>query len=233
MARCHSCGINLGWGPFSKAEILDGHRFCRPCSDEWYEQRRKCVLSQICQGGDPVEIFTIPKVRTRNPDKPKSRELLLGITAFTDRGVCFIQTGLHFKADSGLGLAFGLIGHAIAESNARKKMKKTFAEGEHEIIDQADSFVDLLSRAEQLFFYPRQEITKLRFDSSGFDIRMGKFRKRFATSGGRKAFKQFREIAGVYRTAIENNADPVLASKYLQTGLNRCGLSCRDIDQTP
>lgn len=225
MARCHSCGKNLGWGLFSKRVTMDGHRFCQPCSEEWSDKRRQRVLSQICEGGDPVEIFNIPRVRTKDADRPKGRELLLGMAAFTDRGVCFIQTARHTKADPGWALAFGLIGHAFAESAARKNRDKAFARGQREMVEKADGFTDLLRRSEQLLFYPRQEITRLKFDSKGFNIRLGRLRKRFATEGGRKAFKQFREIAETYRSAIERGTDPVLACKHLSAEPGRGGFA--------
>ncbi|MCD4824090.1 MAG: hypothetical protein K8S55_05745 [Phycisphaerae bacterium] len=220
MARCRSCKKYLGLGLFSKWVPLDGHCFCGPCSEIWRQQRRQCILKEIFDPGNPVELFHLPQVSTKNPDRPQSRELLLGSAIFMDTGVCFVQYGCHQKADTGWGLAFGLIGMIVAESSAKRRQQRASEESNRRILENAGNLTGLLNRANRLLFYPREDINRLKFNSSGFDIRMGKLRKRFAFDGGRKVFKQFRDIADTYRQAIENKTDPVLACKHATPFIN-------------
>ena len=216
--RCYSCSKYLGFYVFGKWVTRDKHRFCEPCAGEWVEQRRQRVLAEICAGQPPPRpIFTIPKVRTKDPDRPKSREWLLGLTAFTDKGICFIQTASHTGVDEGWGLAFGMIAGIVATTIVARRRREEFAEGEQDVIDPADTFVDLLCRSEQLLFYPRDDITELSFNSTGFTVRLGKYRKRFGMEGGRKTLRAIREVAEAYRSALEQDTDPYQACKQLAT----------------
>ncbi|MHC4986454.1 MAG: hypothetical protein ACYTFO_09910 [Planctomycetota bacterium] len=221
--RCHSCSKYLGFWVFGKWVTRDKLRFCEPCADAWAEQRRQRVLGEICSGEPPREIFTIPRVRAKDPDRPNSRHWVVGQAAFTDKGICFIQTGQYAGADSSATFAFGIIGGLIAESAARKRRLEEFAEGEHDIVESADDFMGLLCRAEQLLFYPRGDITKLRFDSSGFTVWSRGGRRRFGMEGGGKADRGFRDIADAYRRAIDTNEDPYLACEHLADGAGRPG----------
>jgi len=209
--RCHSCSTYLGFWVFGKWVTRDKLRFCEPCADAWAEQRRQRVLGEICDGGPPRDIFTIPRIRAKDPDRPKSHHWVVGQAAFTDKGVCFIQTGQYAGADPGAGIAFGIIGGMIAESAAKKRRLEEFDAGEQDVVESADDFMALLCRAEQLLFYPRGEITKLRFNPTGFTVWSRGSRKRFGMEGGRKAYRQFRDVAEAYRRAIDANEDPYLA----------------------
>ena len=203
----------MGFGIFLKWKNLDGHSFCESCAVTWFEQRRHRVLQELCRGAPPIEAFRIPRVRTRNPDRPKSQEILLGLASFTNKGVCFVQLARQKGADPGWGLAFGVIGAAIAGSAAKRREKESFEQIEQGILRNADDFPDLLQRAEQVLYYPREDISRLKFDSAGFAIRTRKLRKRFLYEGGRKAFKQFRDVAKAYSRALESGTDPLQACR--------------------
>ena len=215
MAHCYTCNKYLGLRVYSKWPTLDSHRFCEPCAVQYRQQRRQRVLSELCQGGDPEDIFTAGGIRTLDPDKPKGRSLVLGILAFMDKGVCFVQIAEVLKANLSWAALFGLIGAAIAESKAKAKRQEAYAEGEREILNPAEDFRGILQRAQQLFFYPLKEITRIKSGSWGFEVRMGKSRTRFAMEGGRKTYKQLRELVDAYQRAIETQTNPVLHCKPL------------------
>jgi len=210
MARCYSCKTYLGLGLFSAWRNLDKHSFCHSCAVKYAEERRHRVLAEVMEGRPPVELFRIPRVRTRNPDRPGSRELLLGLASFTDKGVCFLELGLHIKADPGWGWAFGLLGAIIADSAAKERLRGSFQRQEQQ---GAKEFQRILEEAEDVLFYPRDEIQQLKFKAGLFEIRMGKSRKRFAYEDGRRLFKEFRDVAEAYCDALDRGIDPVLACR--------------------
>ncbi len=218
MARCHSCRKYLGLGFFSKWMILEKKSFCTPCANEWFDQRRQRVRSRVTEGGEPERLFSIEGVYTRDPDNPKGRQMLLGQAAFMDKGVCFIETSRFRRKNSGMGLIFGLLGAALDSAAAKKQLVKALDDDKRKVEQDAYNFADQMAYANQMVFYPCEDITRLRFDSKGFEVRMGKLRKRFATSGGRKAFKRYEEIARAYRIAVESDTDPVLACKPFMGG---------------
>lgn len=221
MATCHLCGKNLGWGIFSRWEVLDGHRFCPdPCAAQWYLARRERAMAELCRDGDPVEIFRLPNVRTRDLDKPGSRTLLLGVLSFMDKGVAFVQIAEARKAETaGWFLVLGWIGLLIADGEGDRKRKEAYADGKLDILDYALNFREVLEAARQLVVYPLDQITKIGFRSGMLDIRMGKHRKRYAYDGGRKVYKQFRPVLEAYARASQTGADPALECTPLLAGL--------------
>ena len=216
MARCHSCNTYLGLGIFSKWVSMDGFRFCSLCAEPWEQQRQRELLETICSGQPPVDLFTLPRIRARNPDRPQARERLLGLLAFTDKGICFIQISSEAKADIGWGVAFGVLGALLAQSAAKRRQGDSLNVAEKRIVEPATDFVDLLHRAERVLFYPKEQITKLRVDSAGVMVQCDRKKHGFGLIGGRKAFRPFKELAEAYRDAVESQTDPALACKYLE-----------------
>ncbi len=207
MARCHICGKNLGLGLLSHWVTMDRHRFCQACAELYRQEREAQVRSAVSEGGVPQCIFTMTHVRTRDPDRPKGRERLVGAAAFTDKGVCFFQTGQHLAADEGQGGLFGLIGIIISEIISRRHKKRAVAETADLFRDRQD-IAKLLGSARRVLFYPLDQTSRLRFDAKGFDIWEGKRRKRFAFEGGRKAYKQIRDQALAYADDIGRGVKP-------------------------
>jgi hypothetical protein len=168
----------------------------------------------------PVAFFFIPRVRTRNPDRPSSLVLHLGILAFMDKGVCFVQpdpakqaVGLVFDiVGQTLGVVLGLVWNFVGEAQAKARRERVQAEAEERVRTKARDFGDLLARAERLLFYPRREITRLTLSRGGyFEIKTANGSKGFRMAGNRKERKHFRGMVEAYRQAIRNGGDPTLA----------------------
>lgn len=214
MATCHLCEKKLGF--FSKSVPLDGHRFCpTPCAPQWRAQRKERAVGALCRDGGPAGLFSIPELRTRDPDKPKGSTLLLGVLAFLDKGVCFVQIAETKKADSGMGIAFGLIGALIAEGRAKRRRQEAYAMGEREILGDNKSITQILADAQRLIFYPADQITKLRLTSGLVEVRTADGKNRFALANGRKTCKRFKPLFDAYARAIQAGSDPILECKPL------------------
>ncbi|HUT61088.1 MAG TPA: hypothetical protein VNA25_24840 [Phycisphaerae bacterium] len=218
MARCAGCEKSLGL--FGKRYRLDRQTFCDTCAVAYFEQRRVRVLQELLGDGPPVEIFTIHKVRTRDPDRPKGREMLLGLACFTDKGVCFIQIGhMRRPGDALLILYFLLIGlfvviiMLIREEQEKRKRQDAYFRGEVTILEVAESLSELLQLATQVIFYPRESIRDIRINSGGFALKLHKGRKRFAVDRSGHDFKRYRAVAKAYRQAIRRGGDLLSACK--------------------
>ncbi len=209
MARCHLCKKKLGLGFFSKWVTMDRNRFCLPCAPQYAEQRKLQALKDILDKPSPQPIFTIHQIWTKNPDKPSGRQMLLGATAFLDKGICFIHLGSHTKNDGVAGLVFGIIGAVIADAADHNKMVKEL----DRISDQSplteETLFDRMLGAERVLFYPFCDIKKLSHDRKGFNIHFGKQRKRFAWYGGGKTYQRYKQLLEAYSQAIRTQSDPV------------------------
>jgi hypothetical protein len=204
---------------------MDGRRFCRACAPQYYQQRRERELQQVTQGGMPVALFFVPRIRTRSPDRPHSRALHLGVLAFMDKGVCFVQIARADPADHAVGLVFeimgqtlgtvlGLIWNFIAEAQAKANRVRAQAEAEEWVRTHVRDLGDLLARANRLLFYPRREITGLTLSGGGyFEIKTANGSKGFRVAGDRKERKHFRGLVEAYWQAIRSGGDPALAFK--------------------
>lgn len=201
---------------------MDGLRFCQPCSVDYGKRRRQASVGAVLEGGPPVEIFRIVRVRTRNPDRPRSRERLVGLASFTDRGVCFLHLGTYLTADPALSLGFGLIGAVIGMVGETDRRKQALQDAEGAGL-AGQPLAVLVHRAERVLYYPIADIRRLKFNSSGFYIRTQQGNKCFAFEGGRKFYKQIEPLADAYRTALERDSDILLSCKPLLDPANRLG----------
>jgi hypothetical protein len=205
MATCSSCGKNMGLGIFSKWVAMDKLKFCHPCAEVYSQQRRQRVIEAVL-GLQPQCLFVLPKVRTRNPDRPGSRERLIGLAAFTDKGICFVNLGKHEAADAAWGHLFGLLGAIASSMAASKELKSAFAEAEA-VIRTSQDFADLLNSARQVFFYPRERLTKVKIAAGWFTLWQDKKNVQFQVHGTRKEFKPLQAHAKAYCDAVGRGLD--------------------------
>jgi len=171
-------------------------------------------VAQLCEGGEPIEAFTIPQVHTRCPEAP-GKITLVGDLAFTDKGVCFLQMAEGVKADASAGVLFGAIGQAIAESSARRKTDQAYAQGHDMIAAGTTGLMDKLNRCLRLIHYPAADVTDVGMSWwSGFYIKTGKKTHIFKLRGGRKLYKQFRPQIEAYLNVIGSaeNVNPYAQS---------------------
>jgi len=196
----------MGLGIFSRWVTLDKMKFCQPCSETYFMERREAIVRRIL-GLNPERLFTVQRVRTRDPDRPNSRRRLVGLAAFTDKGVCFVQLGEHNAADSGMGFAFGIIGHLIAEAGANKEKRRAMEEAEM-LRDEARDFNELLRFAPQTLFYPLESLKKVKIKSGQFCLWADGTKKQFVYEGGRKVFKLFKPQAQAYCEAVKRKVNP-------------------------
>lgn len=211
MAQCYLCNAHVGSIFSPKWVNLDGQRFCPNCADQWQEKRRLDILEAMHAGGDPVCLFEISGVRTRDPDKPKSKEVPLGIAAFTDKGICFLEITQFQKPDAAMTFLFGAIVGAIAAHSHNVKEGRRYAISEAEARRFAPTFMDMLADTPRLIYYPVDDITRLKHGGWGFEVRVGKVRKKFAFMDGRKAYKAVRQKLRTYADAVRTGHDLVAA----------------------
>lgn len=120
------------------------------------------VISTLFEGGDPVEIFTIPRVTTPDPDNP-GRDLLLGYLTFTNRTVYFAQIAESKSVDVEVGGTFGFVG-AAAEALIKAEQKKR---AEDKIwaqeIKGSRNFRGILEKADRLIVFPKETIIDVEY----------------------------------------------------------------------
>jgi hypothetical protein len=204
MAICGGCGNKLGL--FAKTVRLDKTKFCPPCAEAYFQQRRRKGIDQVLSL-QPRCLFVLPKVRTRDPDRPGSRHRLIGLTAFTDKGVCFVNLGTHQAADPGWGHLFGLIGALVSEMSAKKEMATAFAQAES-VMYGAQDFAALLNRSRQVLFYPLPKVDLVKIGAGWVTVRHEKKKIQFQVHGTRKEFKQVQAHAKAYCDAVKRGIDP-------------------------
>jgi len=209
MARCHLCKKYLGLGVFSKWVTMDRRHFCPSCSARYAEQRRLLVLKDILDEPRANPIFTIDRMRTENPDRANRREILVGATAFLDKGICFIQLGSYTKSNAGWGLIFGILVTVLADAADKRKMVKEFDRIRDETPVTDDALFDRMLGAEHVLFYPLRDIKKLTKDRGGINIHFDKYRKRFVWDGGGKTHRYYRQLLESYILAVRTQSDPL------------------------
>ena len=200
MPRCYLCDKKWTLG---KTFHRDNETFCEACAALWPEERKKRAMALLCDGGDPVEVFSIPKVTCISPDYPKNQIILMGLLAFTDKGVCFIVVHESRRPSSSWGIMFGVIGAGIAAAAWKRRVNKAHAESQERVLAGVQSFMELLSKSPRLMVFPRGEITDIGYSwlSSKLCIQRGKRTWRFGLEGGRKTYR-------VHQAAIEKYVEP-------------------------
>jgi len=136
--------------------------------------------------------------------------MLLGATAFLDKGICFIHFGSHLKNSGGAGIAFGVLGAVIAGAADRNKMLKELDRISDESPITEETLFERMTDAEGVLFYPLGGISKLSHGRKGFSIHFGKKRKRFAWDGGGQIRKQYGPLLEAYNEAIRTQTDPTM-----------------------
>ncbi len=130
------------------------------------------VISTLCEGGDPAEVFTIPRVTTPDPDNP-GRYPLLGYLTFTNRVIYFAQIAESKSVDVEVSGAFGFVGTA-AEALIKAEQKKC---AEDKIwaqeIKGSRNFRGILEKADRLIVFPKETIIDIGYSRLfGLKIKM-------------------------------------------------------------
>ena len=207
MARCHACGKYLGLGIFSRWVPMDGKSFCDPCAEPYRRCRHEQTLVALLRPGMPNCLVAIPDVVTKDPDRPKARDRLVGQVFFSDKGVFFVQTVDYLAADPGWGLLFGWIGAAAAGSAANIAKGRAVEDARLAIADATD-LRDLLIRSPRILLYPLAMIERLKVRARGLEIRSAGKTKHFAFEGGRKVYRQFADRARAYADDVNRGVTP-------------------------
>lgn len=203
MARCYKCQKKLGLFEKDKDfRMVEGKRFpfCGSCAKLWDQEQKMHVLSVLCEGGDPVELFTIPRVRTFDPDNPDPDKDLLGHLIFTNKAVCFAQIAELKKPTQGVesGVLFGALGAAveaaIKEKQSKSTMNKIWAEAEEaKEIKGPCNLRGVLEKADRLIVFPKETITDIGYS------RFGRFKLKIKTSSKSHPFNLEGNQAKTYK----------------------------------
>ncbi len=195
MACCTRCNAKIGM--FARAFKRADAVLCKSCLAPWYDDCKRAALASLCDGGDPVEIFSIPLVKCRDPDIRDEWYRLVGNLAFTDKGICFVQVASYRHRHSGFLVLLGflilsfvgdLISHAVAAKEAAME-RQSVAAGQS-AMRGARSFKERLERSPRLIVFPLSQITDVTYGWwNGFRVHAGKRKVRFLLQGEGEEFK--------------------------------------------
>jgi hypothetical protein len=160
MAECAMCGTRVRGRKESLRLGSDKALHCFPCAEKWLLEDKKRLITELYEGRPPAELFCIKKVMIRDPYQKTKGLHLGGDLLFLDKAVCFVAVMEHTPPDTAAaGLLFGAIGAAIAQSRARKALKKAWEAvpggGEERLTDDLARY---LYDAKRLLVFPRQEV---------------------------------------------------------------------------
>jgi len=194
MAKCAMCGTKIGLLGKSLKLGLEKESYCLSCAEKWYKDENKRMMTELYEGGLPTELFCIRKVLMADPDEKGVQ--LGGDLMFLDKGVCFAALMEHKPPDTATaGALFGVIGAAIAQSKAKKALKKAWAAvpggGEQRTTDDLARF---LYGSTRLLVFPRHEVVGVNFSFwTAFGVTTVDKRHRFILENGRKTYKQYKD----------------------------------------
>jgi hypothetical protein len=164
-------------------------------------------LDPLCEGGDPVELFSIPLVKCRDPDIRGEWHRLVGNLAFTNKGICFVQLASYRHRHSVLLILLGFIGDIISQAAAAQEAldeKQAVAAGQLRL-HGARSFKERLERSPRLIVFPLSQVTDVTYGWwNGFRVHVGKRKTRFLLQGEGEEFKLRRHDIEEFLGRVKN-----------------------------
>mgnify|MGYP001241440388 CR=1 FL=1 len=207
MGRCATCGKWIGlFG--RKWRKLDWAKHCLQCVPNVMAQRRERTKQSILVAPAPRMIFSAPVV-SRDLDYPSNHRRYTGALLLTDKGVIFAQHGEYKKAQEGAAL-FGLAG-AVFDSLVEKGRRERASFGWGDIGDLSAQ----IDQAEQLFFFPKDDIRKLKCTNGYFELKMQNGSALFRWTEARKSVNPHRFLLDAYVQAVRAGRDVMADCKGL------------------
>jgi hypothetical protein len=195
MARCSRCEAKIGM--FENTLRRADATLCESCLTPWYKERKQESLQFLCEGGEPVEFFSIPLVQCVDPYIRNGQNLLIGNLAFTDKGICFIQIGEYpetFESKGAFPFFLALVGITLICSDIYKDTaikKQAIVQGQLAVLENAKSFTEILQRSPKLIVFAREQVSDVTFGRrSGLLVHLGKQKMCFYLKGKQKEFEQ-------------------------------------------